>query len=320
MKIARIICLLLMSLLAICPLGTVLAQEESSYALALTPSDERYDTTIVAGRDKDFRVELENLGEAAVDKINFSANAPEGWTINFNPERLATLEPFDSQRVYVNITVPSETGAGDYMVTLGASGEQASAEEIDIRVIVKTLAVEEKIELISLYSTLEAIAGGTFEFEVEFKYTSAEGVLGERRDFNLRATVPQGWEVYMTPPYDREKKISSISLTPGFAYGEKTRVVVSPPFLPLPEPGEYKITFEAVSGDLKNSVELKAVITAKYILALVPSEERLNTEATAGRDNFFSIEVGNLGTRLLIISPSLPLNREGGQLTSRQIR
>jgi len=64
----------------------------------------------------------------------------------------------------------------------------------------------------------------------------------------------------------------------------------------LPEPGEYKITLEAISGEVKGSVEFKAVITAKYILCVVPAAERYNTDATAGEDNFFSISVGNLGT------------------------
>ena len=68
MRTLRIICLLLVSLMAISPVGGVFAQEEPEYVLTLTPTDGRYDTIIMAGRDKDFRVDLENVGEAPIDK------------------------------------------------------------------------------------------------------------------------------------------------------------------------------------------------------------------------------------------------------------
>ena len=67
----------------------------------------------------------------------------------------------------------------------------------------------------------------------------------------------------MTPPFEKDKHISAIGLKPmGVTYSDKTRVVASAPFWPLPEPGEYKITIEAVSGDVKDTLELTAVITA----------------------------------------------------------
>jgi uncharacterized membrane protein len=131
---------------------------------------------------------------------------------------------------------------------------------------------------------------------VEFRYISSGGVTGESRSFDLRTKGPAGWEIYLTPRYEKEKRVSAISLKPGFAYGETHRVVASPPVWPLPEPGEYKITLEAVSGEMTDIIELTAVITAKYSLVAVPSGERYDTKAAAGKDNYFSIEVGNLGT------------------------
>lgn len=294
MKIVRVLCLLLVSLMAVSPLGSVFAQEEE-YELTLTPSDGRYDTIILSGRDKDFRVDLENLGEEAVDKISFSGETPEGWTIRFDPPRIASLAAFDNERVYANIGVPEGTAEGDYFVSLSASGEQASTEKIDIRVTVKILAKVETIELRAIHPRIEAIAGADFVFEVEFKF--AGEMLGESRSFELAPKAPQGWEAYMTPQFEKEKHISAIDLKPGgIAYTDKTRLVAKAPFWPLPEPGEYKIILEAVSGDLKDSLELTAVITATYNLLLAPAGERYNTTATAGRDNYFSVQVGNLGT------------------------
>ena len=297
MRTVRIICLLLVSLMAISPVGAVLAQEEEEpeYLLTLTPADGRYDMIAVAGQDRDFRVDLENVGEGAVDKISFSAELPDGWTVQFDPPRLATLAVFDSERIYASIRVPEGTAAGDYMFSLSASGEQASTEKIEIRVTVKILEKEVKIEMRVVHPRVEAIAGADFVFELEFQYVGAE-LLAEARSFDLVTKAPQDWEVYMTPQYEKEKRVSAISLKGGMTYGDKTRVVATAPFWPLPEPGEYKITVEAVSGDLKGVVELSAVITARYNLLLIPAGERYNTNATAGRDNYFSLKIGNLGT------------------------
>jgi len=166
---------------------------------------------------------------------------------------------------------------------------------------------EEKIELNSLFPSIEAIAGGNFEFEVEFKYIGEES-----RDFNLRTTAPKGWEVYVTPTYQKEKKITAIRLKPSFSFGDKVRVVASAPFWPIPEPGEYKITLEAAaSEELKTSTELTAKITDKYMLALAPTEERYNTTAKAGEDNFFSVELGNLGTGTIEDIKFSPTKPEG---------
>ncbi|HEY82171.1 MAG TPA: hypothetical protein G4O01_02635 [Dehalococcoidia bacterium] len=295
MKVARVICLLLVSLLALSPVGAVSAQGEPEYELSLTPADGRYNTIAMAGREKDFRVDLENLGDAAVDRISFSGEVPEGWSIKFDPPRLASLAPFESERIYATIKIPEGTEAGDYMISISAAGEQASAKAIEVRVTVKEPPTEEAIEARAVHPRVEAIAGQDFVFEVEFKYTGQ--ILGPPRDFELIPKAPQGWEVYMTPQFQKEKRISAIDLKPGsVAFGDKIRLVAKAPFWPLPEPGEYKITLDVVSGDLKDTLELIAVITAKYELLLGPAGERYNTTATAGRDNFFSLKIGNLGT------------------------
>lgn len=308
MKIVRIICLLLMGLLALSPLGNVLAQDEEEpptpvlisegepeSELALVPMTKRYDTIAVAGKDKYFPIIVENLGEVDIDDITFSSDGPAGWRIEFSPSKVDLLGARESGTVEVIIKTPSETEEGDYMITIRAWGKQAPEEKIDIRVMINVPLKEPKVELSPLYPRLEAIAGGDFVFEVEFAYRDVE-ITEEPRDFNLRTIAPKGWEVYMTPPYEKEKKVSAIRLKPAFAPGNKLRVVATAPFWPLPEPGEYKITLEAVSGEVKGSIEFKAVITAKYILFVVPVAERYNTDATAGEDNFFSISVGNLGT------------------------
>ncbi len=295
MQKLRIICLVLVSLLAISPVGAVFAQEEPQYALTLKPVGGVYNTIMLAGREKDIRVDLENIGDEAVTKVEVKSELPDGWTVNYDPARMAILAAFDSDRIYASVTPPSGTAPGDYFVTLWAESDQVSTEKVEIRVTVKVLERVETIEVRGVHPAIEAIAGSDFAFEVEFKY--AGEILGDSKTFDLKTTAPQGWEVYMTPQFEKEKHISAIDIKPGtVAFGDKTRLVARAPFWPLPEPGDYKIILDVVSGDLKGSVELKAVITAVYNLILLPSGERYDTKAKAGRDNYFSLEVGNLGT------------------------
>jgi uncharacterized membrane protein len=153
---------------------------------------------------------------------------------------------------------------------------------------------EEKIELEPTYGKLEATApGASFEFEVALKFQGSEP-----REFDLSASGPKDWSVYVKPSYG-EQRIGSIRLEPGKAYGDKVKIAASPPFFITPEPGEYKVTLEASSGDISGSVDLTAVITATYSLKVAPTTERYNTKATAGKDNVFSIEIQNTGSASL---------------------
>lgn len=305
MKALRVICLITVSLMALSPFGVVMAQEEqpepelisADYGLELTPVIGRYDTIIVAGRDKPLDFNLTNTGTATVNNITFSADGPGDWEINFEQDKISALEAEEKERVDVTLEVPQGTTPGDYMIHLNVAGDEVSAPQVDIRVAVNPAVTEPEIELRQLYPTLEAIAGEEFVFEVEFLYKAAS-MQEPPKVFNLVTEVPQGWDVHMTPPYEKEKKLSSISLKPSFTFGDKMRVVATPPFPPLPEPGEYPITLKITddTGDLTDSVEYTAIITARYNLTLSPAGERFNTTATAGEESFFSVRVANLGT------------------------
>jgi len=148
---------------------------------------------------------------------------------------------------------------------------------------------EGELEITTKYPKIEITSGEIVEFEVELKYTSDET---EPQVFDLVATAPKDWLTQISPAYPAGKKIASIQLTPT-GYGEKITVQAAPPYWFKPEPGEYKITLEATSEEIKSIIELTAVITAKYALDLVPATERYDTKVTAGKDNYFSIEVQN---------------------------
>jgi uncharacterized membrane protein len=178
-----------------------------------------------------------------------------------------------------NNTLPQEEPVADN-ITLPQEEEEA-----------EPTTIPEGIAITPAYPTVESIAGGDFEFLLELVYIGMES-----RAFDLRVTAPKGWEVYMTPQYEKDRKISSISMKSGYGTTEKIRVVATAPFWPLPEPGDYKITIEAVSETISGSTEITAKITAVYILKTEPTAQLYNTKAKAGRDNIFSITVNNLGS------------------------
>ncbi len=147
-----------------------------------------------------------------------------------------------------------------------------------------------ELKMTTSHTTLEATSGGSFEFEVKMRYTGNEELI-----WDLNATGPKGWFIFITPSYPKDKMIRDVRLEGVKGFGDTVLVNVISPSV-RPEPGEYTITLEATSGEISGSIELKAVVSAKYDLYLTPATERYNTSVTAGKDNFFSVELNNYGS------------------------
>ena len=272
MKIGRVIsslCLLLAITLTLYFPTTVLAEEEpptiTTIDLAAGMVEEAYSET------------LEATGGATPYTWSVSLGSlPDG--LNLNP---ATGEISGT---------PTTEGTANFTVkvTDSATPAQEATERLSIRV-----NPQPAIEIKATFPAVEDVAGAEFEFDIDLNYKGELG--GEASRFELVLTTPQGWSAYITEQY-KDNKIREVMLEPGFAAGKKLKLTVTSPFWPLPEPGKYEITLEAISGEIRGATELTAVITAKYIMTLAPVGELYNTTTKAGRDNFFSIDVVNLGT------------------------
>ncbi len=150
----------------------------------------------------------------------------------------------------------------------------------------------DNITLSTEFPKLEAVATGSFQFNVTLDYKGAK-----QRVFDLKASVPSGWDVYIEPQYETGKRISSITIDSSYSgMSKQLRVVTSTPSYPPPDPGEYKILLAVSSTNVSGSIELVAKITAKYAMSAVPTNQRYDTTATAGQNNVFSIQVTNLGS------------------------
>ncbi|MFH0941534.1 MAG: NEW3 domain-containing protein [Chloroflexota bacterium] len=145
------------------------------------------------------------------------------------------------------------------------------------------------LEITAEHTRLEGISGGSFEFEVFIKYVGQAA-----RTFDLAAVSPKDWSVSVTPSYPRDKKIKNIRLASGL--GETVVVQTSTPYWLTAEPGTYDIKLEVSDPDLRASILLEVVITARYDLWVGPADGRLNIRVQAGRDNFYTLTVKNQST------------------------
>ncbi len=127
----------------------------------------------------------------------------------------------------------------------------------------------DNITLSTQFPKIDAIATGTFQFNVDLNYKSSKD-----RVFDLNVTAPQGWDAFITPQYDTSKRISSMSLKGSYSGTSETlQVTVTPQSYPLPDPGEYTIKLQAVSDNVAGSIDLIAKITAKYLLSASPANQ-----------------------------------------------
>jgi uncharacterized repeat protein (TIGR01451 family) len=150
----------------------------------------------------------------------------------------------------------------------------------------------DSITLSTDYPKLEAVAAGSLQFNVNMDYKG-----GIDRVFDLKTSAPSGWDVYIQPQYETGKKISSITVQSSYSgMSKQITAVITAPSYPVPDPGEYKVLLQATSGNVTGSIELITKITAKYAVSAAPKNQLYNTNALAGKNNIYSIELNNMGT------------------------
>lgn len=110
---------------------------EGTYTLNLTTPNDVLSLTANAGGAKEVTFELSNTGTAPITSVSLTATPPTGWDLTF-PEPVPVLEPgADPTPVTGTLTPSSDAIAGDYVVTVRATGAEADAE-VQLRVTVET--------------------------------------------------------------------------------------------------------------------------------------------------------------------------------------
>jgi len=177
-------------------------------------------------------------------------------------------------------TVPAEAAQLSKAPAVASSTLQADAQ------------TAEKLELTCQYPVLSSYAGISYGFDVSINYTGSGSKV-----FDLKATVPDGFNATITPGYGGEgKEIAAIRLDGTKGYADSVKIAITPFAWRVPAPGSYPVILTASSGDLKASIQLTAIVTANYDLKLTTPDGRLNTDATAGQDNNFTVVLTNTGS------------------------
>jgi uncharacterized membrane protein len=139
MNIKRVIPFLLiviMVLMTVVVPFPLLAQE-AKYDLIMTYLPDNYRDEVKVGEDNLASLELRNNGTEAVTNIMLSADAPQGWVVEFEPPQIGYLRYRSVQTVDVNIKPPEGIPDDTYRLTLKAEGDQLQKVQY-IWVTVKT--------------------------------------------------------------------------------------------------------------------------------------------------------------------------------------
>ena len=107
--------------------------------LDLAGPQERLSGEAVAGKETSFPFTITNSGSAPANAVEVSASVPSGWKSDAEPKVIETLAPNASQEVAVRITPSERAIAGDYMVTVRATGGASQTAQFRVTVNTSTL-------------------------------------------------------------------------------------------------------------------------------------------------------------------------------------
>lgn len=108
-----------------------------TYQLEFATANERLNARGSPGRTSSVSLVVRNTGSAPLQGVTFSATPPSGWDVEFRPSRLDVVPAGESRTVVARIRPTGDAVAGDYAVTLTASGG-GKTDTIDLRFAVKT--------------------------------------------------------------------------------------------------------------------------------------------------------------------------------------
>jgi len=140
--------------------GALQVEVTGSYDLTVSTSDGRLNGRGAAGSTSPLVVTVENRGTAAITNVKLTATAPTGWEVTFDPDTIASLEADATAPTTVNAQVkPSgDAIAGDYTITVTATGDQSTRDTMEIRYTVETNLLWGVIGV----ALIVAVAGGVW--------------------------------------------------------------------------------------------------------------------------------------------------------------
>ncbi len=191
--------------------------------------------------------------------INFSADAPRNFQVSFTEaygsQQITSIpiEAGKSKDVEASLTIPRETQAGDYKLTLHAKTEATNA---DLPVTL-TIVGQAKVAVSGEGGRLsgEAYAGQNSQLTVVLRNDGSEAA----RDIELSATTPEGWKSSFEP-----KQL------PQLAAGQTQEVKVTLTPSERAIAGDYQTTVRAsATGGLSESANFRITVLTSTLWGVV---------------------------------------------------
>ena len=104
-------------------------------SLLLTTPTGRLNLDATAGDPSIFPIQVINSGTADLENVLLIQDPPEGWTVEFDPGEVPTLDPQTLANIDVSITPDQDAIPGDYVVRLTGTNPEIFGS-LDIRVTV----------------------------------------------------------------------------------------------------------------------------------------------------------------------------------------
>jgi uncharacterized membrane protein len=191
--------------------------------------------------------------------VNLSADAPKNFQVGFTEAYASQqitsipIEAGKSKDVEASLTIPRETQAGDYKLTLHAKTEATSAE----LPVSLTIVGQPRVALSGEGGRLsgEAYAGRSSQLTIVLRNDGSEAA----RDIELSATTPEGWKSEFDP-----KQL------PQLAAGatQNVKVTLSPSERAIA--GDYQTTIRAsAGGGLSESANFRITVLTSTLWGVV---------------------------------------------------
>ena len=97
----------------------------------------RLNADVTAGEQSQVDFLIGNAGTAPLNNLSFISSKPDRWEVNFNPDKVDSLNSGEVREVKMEITAPDRAVAGDYMLAVTTNSPDSS-KSIDFRVTVST--------------------------------------------------------------------------------------------------------------------------------------------------------------------------------------
>ncbi|MDP2720225.1 MAG: NEW3 domain-containing protein [Dehalococcoidia bacterium] len=270
-------------------IGQAGAAERSIVLVATYPS-------VSSPRDREVNIDLKIINKGTDGEIVDLAfvKAPVGWDVSLRPQftRLdissAYVEAEKTLELEFHATPPKDVASSLYVFTLQATTKDKQlTSSVDINVTITGEAkIESGVKLNTQYPSLSGNSTSTFEFKVDLVNEGNEDL-----SFDVRARGPARWNVSIRPAWE-QKEVSTVRVKARETQG--LDVTLRPPY--DINAGEFITTLVASSGSIQDGIELKAMVTGTYTMAMGTSTGRLNTDITAGDKRDLTIIIANQGT------------------------